>query len=292
MGQHSFPQKFYYFFQNCILIILTYSPLIILTYSPTPPRFTPFPTYLCVFLKQLNIFKENWLFPFLHQSIANNYSICSPTSSPPPFLCQDSVCSELVKVLSMLWQPLGVHMCNYPVVSRKHQFLKFIYLLYMWYNIQLLESLSLQNDLSFETNKYGISVTFRTDHSMVLYSLYLDQLSISVLIIIDFKNKLIGWKLRDVLIYEYRNKSLGAFLITRPFSRAFVAASVLSYNRSIHRFWITVPDVGFFLRSGPSIQSETGYSQTPMTCYTSSPVLSGSSQLWLAGFTDDDCFFW
>lgn len=169
-------------------------------------------------------------------------------------------------------------MCNYPVVSRKHQFLRFIYLLYTWYNIQLLESLSLQNDLSFETNKYGIGVTFRTDHSTVLYSVYLDQLWISVLIIIDVKNKLIGWNLRDILIYEYRNKSLGACLITRPFSRAFVAASVLGYNRSFHRFWITVQHVGFFLRSGPSIQSETGYSQTSMTCYTSSPVLWGSSQ--------------
>ena len=100
MGQHSFPQKFYYFFQNSILIILTYSPLIILTYSPTPPRFTPFFYLSLCFLKTMKYFlkKTDFSHFYINQlPITIQFAV----RLHPHFLLYDKILSALS--LSRSW---------------------------------------------------------------------------------------------------------------------------------------------------------------------------------------------
>lgn len=59
----------------------------------------------------------------------------------------------------------------------------------------------------------------RAEHSLVSYSLCFVQLWVSVLIIIYCKQKLLYWRVKDVLIYGHKNYSLTVRLILCPFGR-------------------------------------------------------------------------
>lgn len=50
---------------------------------------------------------------------------------------------------------------------------------------------------------------FKGNYATILYSLHI---SVSVLIALSCKEKMVWWRARDVLIYEYSSKSLGIFL--------------------------------------------------------------------------------
>lgn len=70
-----------------------------------------------------------------------------------------------------------------------------------------------------------MKVSFRIDHIATLCSLYLDQLC--VLITIYCKQKLLGWALRDALIYRNNDEIILYFFIVCLFIRIIVIRSPL-----------------------------------------------------------------
>lgn len=59
-----------------------------------------------------------------------------------------------------------------------------------------------------EEKVFDTDVLFRVEHSGIYYSLHFDQLLISVLIAINYKSNPLRGRLRNVLIYGYKDKYL------------------------------------------------------------------------------------
>lgn len=89
--------------------------------------------------------------------------------------------------------------------------------------------LFLNDPSTFGEGGVVIFVTFRTGHFSVFYSLHLDQLLFSVLVIIYCKQTLLLQGFRDAIIYGYK-KALRVGLIQCPFSIIIVVGS---FQRSI-----------------------------------------------------------
>lgn len=82
---------------------------------------------------------------------------------------------------NMVWLELALwlHMCSGPAVSRGHCFLIVIYCFCL---LQYFHPSLLKWSLSLGRRKFSKYVQFRGEHSAVSYSLYLEQLWVSILI--------------------------------------------------------------------------------------------------------------
>lgn len=122
-------------------------------------------------------------------------------------------------VLCMLSLSLGAHMCIFTVMSRKDCVLEVIH--HVWVFISFLLSLShtapkLEERRVINSSQLGPKIE-------VFYSLYVDQLWISMLTVIYFK-KVPWWELGDELIYGYTNKPLRIILTLFSFTRIIVVS--------------------------------------------------------------------
>lgn len=74
---------------------------------------------------------------------------------------------------------------------------------------------------------YGVDVTFRTEYSLVFYSMCISHLGVSALIVAYCKKEILWWGLRDAQIYGQKHKNLGGSLVLHPFSRVRLLGSPL-----------------------------------------------------------------
>lgn len=84
----------------------------------------------------------------------------------------------------MLSKPYGVHVCDIPVVYRRHGFLAVTHGLRLY---TALPSPLQQWSLNLGRRVYDKDVTFRTENSTVAHSLHLNKVWVSVLITIHCK---------------------------------------------------------------------------------------------------------
>lgn len=112
----------------------------------------------------------------LHRSFSGRYNYC-----------------ELVYVATLLYQNI-LFPCSYSSLLAFTHFYS--------------DPWSLRGDWSIQP--------FKSDHSVVVYCLYLVQLWVSVLFIVYYKYKLPRWVFRDTVIYKYNNKSLGIGWMLHP----------------------------------------------------------------------------
>lgn len=163
--------------------------------------------------------------PFLSQlRIANSASARDGGLHLAPSPCWNLVWFRLAHVLCIVITTVVNACVQFPCCAQKT--------LFPWSHLLPLDiTLFLPPFLQWLQNiqRMGCSTCalLRAEHSPCFSPLHPDQLWVSVLFIINCKQKLLRWGLRDALTYVHNGRSLGVCLILCPLNRIMVVGSHL-----------------------------------------------------------------
>lgn len=222
---------FYYFCENFVQWV---SVIFILSSNFPQIQHTHFPTiYLCVAPQ----YKSNLWYPYILEFVAFYWNVVSlpvvtflkltlsPSSYQLPIVPQSgaglpahlsSPCWDFCLIRACTWLVHAVIAAVSACVDQPSCVWKTLFLVVIKPS-KSYPSL-LQWSLSLWRRGSCRHVPFRAGHFTISYSLHLDQLWSPVLIPICYKQKLLWWRLWEILIYRYHSKSLGVSSIIHQFS--------------------------------------------------------------------------